>query len=134
MLSYAIDLADEEDILNLRDNIQRARRKIENNIVAIDENVDFHNLLAKAAKNHVFVIVVGSIMAVVRDHASRLASNLEESSNVAILSESVLLSKNAVDIHEEIVNAIKDKDREKAIRLIESHVREVGHRLESLKD
>jgi len=134
VLGYAIDLATGEDIQGLKENIQKAREKIKDNTMAVDENVDFHNLLAKAARNHVFVMVVGSIMAVVRDHTSRLTSNLEEPGNGAILSESVLLSKNAVDIHEEIVNAIKDKDREKAIRLMESHVREVGHRLESLRD
>ncbi len=133
VLGYVIDLADEQDIRNLHENIQRARKKVDNNVVAIDENIDFHNLLAKASKNHVFVMVVGSIMAVVRDHTSRLTSNLEEAEDVSSYNESVILSRNAVDFHEEIVNAIVEKDNEKAFHLMESHVREVGHRLESLK-
>jgi GntR family transcriptional repressor for pyruvate dehydrogenase complex len=134
VLSHAIDLADDRDILSLRENIQRARRKLEENVMAIDENVEFHNLLAKASKNHVFVMVVGSIVAVVRDHTSRLTASMEGTKSVLKLSESVILSRNAVDIHEEIVNAILKKDREKAMALMDTHVREVGHRLESLTD
>jgi GntR family transcriptional repressor for pyruvate dehydrogenase complex len=134
VMGYAIDLADEQDIRDLRENIQRAREKIEKGIMAIDENADFHNLLAKASKNHVFVMVVGSIMAVVRDHTSRLTASLEGMNRVLRQSESVILSRNAVDIHEEIVNAMVNKDREKATALMDTHVREVGLRLESLTD
>ena len=134
VLGHAIDLADNQDILGLRENIQKARRKLDENIMAIDENVEFHNLLAKASKNHVFVMVVGSIMAVVRDHTSRLTASLEGVKSVRKLSESVILSRNAVDIHEEIVNAMLEKDREKAMVLMDTHVREVGQRLESLTD
>ncbi|MFH1489269.1 MAG: hypothetical protein ABII06_10215, partial [Pseudomonadota bacterium] len=74
-----------------------------------------------------------SIMAVVRDHTSRLTSSLEGSNKAIRGSESVVSSKNAVDIHEDIVNAIIKKDRKEADRLMESHIREVGHRLESIK-
>jgi len=132
VIGYVIDLADEQDIQGLRENIQKAREKTEKGIMAIDENVNFHNLLAQASKNHVFVMVVGSIMAVVRDHTSRLTAGLEGMNSILRQSESVILSRNAVEIHEEIVNAISIKDREKAIALMDTHVREVDHRLESL--
>jgi DNA-binding FadR family transcriptional regulator len=33
----------------------------------VSANIRFHNLLAEAAKNHVYIIVMGSIMAVVRE-------------------------------------------------------------------
>jgi DNA-binding GntR family transcriptional regulator len=73
-------------------------------------------------------------MAVVRDHTSRLTASLEGMNRVLRQSESVILSRNAVDIHEEIVNAMVNKDREKATALMDTHVREVGLRLESLTD
>ena len=132
VLGHAIDLADDQDILGLRENIQMARKKIDQNIMAIDENVEFHNLLARASRNHVFVMVVGSIMAVVRDHTSRLTASTEGMKSFLKLNESVILSRNAVDIHEEIVNAILKKNREKALTLMDTHVREIGQRLESL--
>lgn len=134
VLDYAIEFASDDDIQDLKKNIQEARKKIANNIMAIDENVEFHNLLARASGNHVFIMVVGSIMAVVRDHTSRQTSNLEDTDNVLKLNESVLKSKNAVDTHEDIVNAILEKDKKRAGALMESHIREVGHRLDSLKN
>ena len=134
VMDYAIDRADDSDIQRLRENVQRARMKIENNLVAVDENIEFHNLLAEASKNHVFVMVVGSIAAVVRDHTSSLTANLDGPDNTGAYSESVLKSKNAVDIHEKIVEAIEAKDKKKAQQLMESHLQEVGHRMESLKD
>ena len=134
VMDYAIARADESDIQRLRENVQRARMKIENNLVAVDENIEFHNLLAEASKNHVFVMVVGSIAAVVRDHTSRMTASLEGQDPTGAYSESVLKSQNTVDIHEKILEAIVAKDRKKAKQLMESHLQEVGHRLESLKD
>jgi DNA-binding FadR family transcriptional regulator len=133
VLDYAVEFATDDDIQDLQKNIQEARKKIANNIMAIDENVEFHNLLARASGNHVFSMVVGSIMAVVRDHTSRQTSNLEDTAKALKLSESVLKSKNAVDTHEDIVNAILKKDKKKAGVLMENHIREVGQRLDSLK-
>ncbi len=134
VMEYAIDGADDSDIQRLRENVQQARMKIENNLVAVDENIEFHNLLAEASKNHVFVMVVGSITAVVREHTSRMTANLEGKDQTRAYSESVLKSKNTVDIHEKIIEAIEAKDRKKARQLMESHLQEVGHRLEALKD
>ena len=134
VMNYAIDRADDADIQRLQDNVRRARKKIENNLAAVDENIEFHNLLAEASKNHVFVMVVGSITAVVRDHTSRLTASLEGQDPAGAYMESVLKSKTAVDIHEKILEAITARDRKKAKHLMESHLQEVGHRLESLKD
>ena len=134
VMDHAIDRVDDSDLQRLQDNVQRARAKVENNLAAIDENIEFHNLLAEASKNHVFVMVVGSITAVVRDHTSRRTANLEGRNPAGGHVENVLKSKNTVDIHEKILEAIAAKDRKKAKQLMESHLREVGDRLESLKD
>lgn len=134
VMDYAIDQADDSDLERLRENVQRARLKIKNNLVAVDENIEFHNLLAEASKNHVFVMLVGSIAAVVRDHTSRMTAGLEGKDSPGADSERVLKSKKAVEVHEEIIQAIEGKDRDKARHLMEDHLKEVGQRLESLKD
>jgi len=72
VLEHATDKADESDIEALQHNIARAKEKIEDNETAIDEHIEFHNLLAKASKNHVFVVVSGSLAAAVRDVLKRL--------------------------------------------------------------
>ena len=116
VLNYVIDNADESDIRSLQKNVAEARKKIDNNIAATEENIQFHTLLAQASKNHVFFIVVESIMAVVADFLSRIGPEVETSENV-------------VSFHEDIVEAIAEKKRTKAIKLLEQHLLEVRNRL-----
>jgi len=116
VLNYVIDNAEESDIRSLQKNVAEARKKIDNNIAATEENIQFHTLLAQASKNHVFFIVVESIMAVVGDFLSRIGPEVETSENV-------------VSFHEDIVKAIAEKKRTKAIKLLEQHLLEVRNRL-----
>jgi GntR family transcriptional repressor for pyruvate dehydrogenase complex len=116
VLNYVIDNAEESDIRSLQKNVTEARKKIDNNIVATEENIQFHTLLAQASRNHVFFIVVESIMAVVGDFLSRIGPEVETSDNV-------------VSYHEDIVKAIAEKKRSKAINLLEQHLLEVRNRL-----
>jgi DNA-binding FadR family transcriptional regulator len=116
VLNYVIDNAEESDIRSLQKNVAEARKKIDNNIVATEENIQFHILLAQASRNHVFFIVVESIMAVVGDFLSRIGPEVETSDNV-------------VSYHENIVTAIAQKKRTKAINLLEQHLLEVRNRL-----
>jgi len=116
VLNYVIDNAEESDIRSLQKNVAEARKKIDNNIAATKENIQFHTLLAQASKNHVFFIVVESIMAVVGDFLSRIGPEVETSENV-------------VSFHEDIVKAIAEKKRTKAIKLLEQHLLEVRNRL-----
>jgi len=116
VLNYVIDNVEESDIISLQKNVAEARKKIDNKIVATEENIQFHTLLAQASRNHVFFIVVESIMAVVGDFLSRIGPDVETSDNV-------------VSYHEDIVKAIAEKKRTKAINLLEQHLLEVRNRL-----
>jgi GntR family transcriptional repressor for pyruvate dehydrogenase complex len=116
VLNYVIDNAEESDIRSLQKNVAEARKKIDNNLAATEENLQFHTLLAQASNNHVFFIVVESIMAVVGDFLSRIGPDVETSDNV-------------VSYHEDIVKAIAEKKRTKAINLLEQHLLEVRNRL-----
>ena len=121
VLNDAIDFADEQDIQALQKNIEKARKKIERKLMATDENIEFHNLLAKASKNHVFVIVAGSILALLEDLLCRLTPNLQG-------------SKKALNFHEDILKAIIAKDRVAAIEYLEKHLMKVQHHLKSLPE
>ncbi|TET90161.1 MAG: FadR family transcriptional regulator [Desulfobacteraceae bacterium] len=116
VLNHVIDNVEESDIRSLQKNVAEARKKIDNNIVATEENIQFHILLAQASRNHVFFIVVESIMAIVGDFLSRIGPDVETSDNV-------------VSYHEDIVKAIAEKKRTKAINLLEQHLLEVRNRL-----
>ena len=118
VLGYVIDRADESDIKRLKKNVREARKKIDKKVPATQENFQFHRLLAEASKNHLFFIVMESIMAAHSEILSRSGSGLETSANV-------------VAYHEDILTAVIDKNRNMAMELLENHIKEVGRRLKS---
>jgi GntR family transcriptional repressor for pyruvate dehydrogenase complex len=112
ILNEVIDTADESDIKRLQENLARAQELIANEEMATDENFDFHALLARASKNKVFIILEKSINAIHRNLRSRSTADFKT-------------TRNAVKAHQKILDAIINKDREKAIKLLEHHVLEV---------
>lgn len=121
VLNDVIDFADDQDIQALQENVEKARDKIGRKIMATDDNIEFHNLLAKASKNHVFVIVAGSILALLEDLLCRLTPDLE-------------VSKKALKSHEDILKAIIAKDRAAAVESLKEHLLNVQRLLKSLPD
>ncbi len=77
--------------------------------MATDVNFEFHALLARASKNTVFMILERAINAIHRNLRSRRSADFKT-------------SKNAVQAHEEMLDAFIKKDREKAINLLEQHI------------
>jgi len=127
VLKHAIQQAEPFDIERLRKNIADTRRKLETNKAAIDENIQFHHLLAHASKNLLFVVVVEAITTAVRHFLSQL--NLE---NSLPNSESILRSKNTFDYHQRILDALIAKNTEEAVEWLEDHLNEVKTRLQRL--
>jgi GntR family transcriptional repressor for pyruvate dehydrogenase complex len=109
------------DVQALRENVSQARRKIESSKPAFEENTQFHRLLARASKNHLFVVLMESIMAVVAHFRSILGVNLE-------------LSARSTVAHEQIVDALVKGNRRKATALLEAHLVDVGERFKELAD
>jgi len=121
MLHYVINNADESDIKSLQDNILQAKKHAKANIQPFRDNIEFHRLLAKASKNQIFVIIVECILAIVADLFSRLEPEFE-------------VSRRVIAKHEDLLAAIINKDREKAIALLEDHILKVGNRYQQIMD
>ena len=130
VLKYAIENADEVDIKSLQKNVDDAYKKIEANINVIDENIQFHNLLARASKNHLFVIVVEAVTTAVRHFLSELGPDAEFSDNEKWYNENIIQSKNTLAYHNEILNAVIEKKLDKAVDTLENHLQEVKNRLQ----
>ncbi len=111
VLDFVFRNADRSDIRLLRDNINRARTKLDSGRLAIEENIDFHRLLAKASKNHVFVIVMESILTVFFDFRSKLSA-----------AGGISRSREITGLHEDLVAAIVAKKKRKARALIERNI------------
>jgi GntR family transcriptional repressor for pyruvate dehydrogenase complex len=121
VLNYALTNIEVSDVRYLQENIDCARAKLDNEMQAFEENVQFHRLLARASKNHVFLVVMESIMAIVSHIRSLLGMDLE-------------LTRKVVDEHQEIVNAIIAKDHAGALELLEIHLMHVGGRYKTFLD
>ena len=109
ILNYAIDNADDQDVKALQENLAEAKALITNSELATDVNFIFHELLAKASKNAVFIILEGAVNAIHRDLRSRRTPDFET-------------SKNATLAHEKILDAFIERDREKAVALLEQDI------------
>ncbi len=91
VLKMALQNADQSDIEDLRDNIMRARRKLQAGKPAYEENIDFHRILAKASHNYTFTIVMESILAVFSHFKSRSdAVRLPQSMHITTLHEAIV--------------------------------------------
>lgn len=118
----------------LRENIARAREKIDNNEASIPENIQFHNLLAEGSGNHVYVIVVGALVAVVQGLMGRLTPGAKAGEASPTYKESVLRSENTIHYHEALLEAIVRKEKARARAIMEEHLKEVGQRLKNLME
>jgi DNA-binding GntR family transcriptional regulator len=132
MLDHVIDKAVESDFAALEVNLLEANRKVESNQPAIHENIEFHNLLAKASKNHVYSVVVGSITAATRDLLTRLINEPPLENGLSEYDENMVNTRVAVVSHGDILEAIRKRDKKGAARLLEQHLQEVGNRLKKL--
>jgi GntR family transcriptional regulator, transcriptional repressor for pyruvate dehydrogenase complex len=110
---------DEADIRALRENVSQARKKVDAGVQAYEENTQFHKLLARASGNHLFLILMESIMTVVAHFRSILGVNLE-------------LSVRTIAAHEQIIDAVTAGNRKKALAVLEAHLTEIGERFKEL--
>jgi GntR family transcriptional repressor for pyruvate dehydrogenase complex len=111
VLGFVFANADRRDIKRLKDNVQQAKAKLEKGQLAIEENIEFHRLLARASGNHVFVILMESILAVFFDFRSKLS-----------VAGGIEMSREITALHEEMIRAIAMKKKRKAVALMESNI------------
>jgi DNA-binding FadR family transcriptional regulator len=73
------------------------------------ENFDFHKLLARATKNHVFVIIMESIMAVLAVFLSKYQLDLS-------------VQKYIVEEHQNMLDALKNNEPVKAYKYLQDYL------------
>jgi DNA-binding FadR family transcriptional regulator len=130
---YAVNNAREKDYLSLEENITRAREKIALNEPATEENILFHQLLAQASGNRVFMVVIGVLLAVMRDFLSQLSLVLSKKNDRYGFNEGIKRSRQVVTYHEDILRAVRNRDHELAETLMEEHLVDLRDRLLTLE-
>lgn len=119
ILIQVIINADEGDLQALGENILNAKNQLENRTPVFKSITRFHQDLAKASKNHIFVIVLHSILAVHADFLSRLEPDFR-------------MAKKVIAIHEDLLKAIVRKDENQAVVCFETYLTHVKERFRSI--
>jgi GntR family transcriptional regulator, transcriptional repressor for pyruvate dehydrogenase complex len=121
VLVHAFRNLEDSDIHALQDNVQKAHSKLKDGIQAFEENVQFHKLLAKASKNHVFVAVMESIITMVAHFRSLLGADLA-------------LSERATFEHAQILDAIVKRQKKRGLELLEKHLLYIDGRFKEFSE
>jgi GntR family transcriptional regulator, transcriptional repressor for pyruvate dehydrogenase complex len=116
IIERIVDRLDEKWLKKLRQNISKAQKKAAQNLRTTQENMDFHRLLAQATGNHVFVIVLESLLAIQGGFLVRLPPEVKITHSVTLY-------------HEMITDALENRDKDKAFLLLEEHLLEIETRL-----
>jgi len=119
ILVQAIKNADKGDLRALDENIVSAKKELENRTPIFKFIITFHQNLAKASKNHIFELVLDSIMAVYADLLSRLDPDFG-------------MAKKVIVIHEGLLKAIHRKNERQAILCFEKYLTHVNKRFRSV--
>lgn len=113
ILDNLFDNIDDECIKELKDNIKEAEQLISQKKIATENNFEFHSLMAKASNNKVFILLEKMIGKINRELRSHRSADLKTSSN-------------AVETHKQLLDAILKKQKKKAHKLLEDHIRGVA--------
>ena len=119
ILNDALDKINPEDIELLRENVEKAKSLLTQKKLPTAVNVEFHSLLAKASKNSIFIILEGAIQSLHFELLTRSSINLNR-------------SKIAVKAHEEILDALINKRRGEAQKLLEDHIKRIKNAYNTL--
>ncbi|MFH1490133.1 MAG: GntR family transcriptional regulator [Pseudomonadota bacterium] len=119
ILIQVIKNADEGDLRALGESILNAKKKLENRTPVFKAMTTFHQNLAKASKNHIFELVLNSILAVHADFLSRLEPDL-------------VMAKKVITMHENLLKALVKKEEKQAIAFFEKYLTHVKARFRSI--
>jgi GntR family transcriptional regulator, transcriptional repressor for pyruvate dehydrogenase complex len=112
VVKKAAEKATREEILQLEATIEEIRQNPNDHVLCVGEDMKFHDLLVKISNNPIFEIMI-----------SPLTELLQESRMMTIKSGVDHIIKG----HEQILEAIKKKDQEKASRAMRDHLKLAEH-------
>jgi DNA-binding FadR family transcriptional regulator len=109
----------DEDIEALEENIRQSELLVREGHLPRKVNLDFHLLLAVAAKNPLFVILIQSLMDVLKNVLEELHPDMNYIANVS-------------NYHRDIYEAVRDQDPVRAKEAILKHLMDVNSYLTEL--
>jgi GntR family transcriptional repressor for pyruvate dehydrogenase complex len=115
-LKYFMERAGAEDIQQLDDCIRDIEKKLKTGLQTREANIYFHQLIARGAKNPVFILLHNALLDVWRQFLSKFESPPEHA-------RKVLAGK------KKILKYIKAKDFQRAAETMKEYITYSGHRI-----
>ncbi len=120
-LDFVIQRINSNDLDLLDHNLRETEHQIHKGLRAAESNIDFHLLLAKASKNHLFEMIIESIMNVTKSFLLLVKPNVHYITRV-------------MNYHKEIFEAIKEKNLPLAKEKMREHILDINRNvLESME-
>jgi GntR family transcriptional regulator, transcriptional repressor for pyruvate dehydrogenase complex len=113
-----------EDFERLGQNIEDAAKALESRDLATDVNVEFHSLLARATRNPVLALTMDTVFNIWKEWSDDLRGNREKQRQA--FEEAVLSHKN-------ILEALREKDSQRAYELMLKHILRVERSFKQIK-
>ncbi len=121
----AVEKITPEQITKLGQNITEAKKYAESNpAVASVKNIEFHAVIAEAIGNSVVMLTMQTLFSVVREMTLEMGNDITTRR---------IVTGRATKSHEDILEAIKEKDSEKVYRLMFKHIEEIQTDFKTLK-
>jgi DNA-binding FadR family transcriptional regulator len=119
ILDFAIKGIDENVLFLLQANLKDSEKLLQRGVIARENNIKFHLLLAKASRNPIFEMIEESVMSLVSYFLKQLKTDTEYSARV-------------LNYHKEIYEAIREKDVTVAKQKMEEHLIDVNSKFSDL--
>ncbi len=118
-LKYFMKRGNKEEIQELETCLQEIERLLKSGLQAREQNLVFHQLIAKGSKNPVFISLHNALLDILRHFLSQFSSPPEH-------------SKKVLEGKKDILRYIKENNLEKALSAMEKHIRYTGKGTKSL--
>ncbi|MFB3884818.1 MAG: FadR/GntR family transcriptional regulator [Thermodesulfobacteriota bacterium] len=118
-LRYFMKRGSKEEIQELETCLQEIERLLGSGLQTREQNLLFHQLIARGSKNPVFISLHNALLDILRQFLSQFSSPPEH-------------SKKILEGKKTILKCIKEKDVEKALAAMEKLIRYTGNRIKSL--
>ena len=118
-LKYFMKRGNKEEIQELEICLQEIERLLKSGLQGREQNLLFHQLIAKGSKNPVFISLHNALLDILRHFLSKFSSPPEH-------------SKKILEGKKNILKYIKEKNLEKALSEMEELIRYTGKRTKSL--
>jgi GntR family transcriptional regulator, transcriptional repressor for pyruvate dehydrogenase complex len=121
ILESAFQRINEEDLEEIRKNLEESREELSNGKRPLDTNLNFHLLLAKASKNTLFEMMIKSIMSVTTSFLLTVNPEREHLRQISAY-------------HTEIYDALKKRNFKRAKETMKEHLVAANERISELAE